>query len=222
MGYLGLNQTAGAGFAHPGEAGHPGGFLSPTDESGAATERRGRQVLNRLGGSMNDQALRPLADHTSVCTALVDLLIDKGVVSEREFFERFERARAAGRRAVAPNRLDGQNVLLVEPQAGLAQELQTTLEDAGAEVLVARNAGEALARLTEFEFTAAVLDWRPETREHRTAARWLQEDGIPVLFHAADPSEDAIAECGGPMLVRPAPAEEMVRALARLTGSSGA
>jgi hypothetical protein len=85
---------------------------------------------------------------------------------------------------------------------------------------VARNAGEALARLAEFEFSAAVLDWRPETREHRTATRWLKEDGIPVLFHAADPSEDAIAECGGPMLARPASTEAIVSALARLTGSA--
>lgn len=171
---------------------------------------------------MNDQAVKPLADQMSVCAALVDLLIDKGLVSEREFFERFERARAAGRRwSAAPHRLDGHALLLVEAHADLAHELQTALEDAGAEVLVARSAGEALARMAEFEFSAAVLDWRPATREHRTATRWLQEDGIPVLFHAAHPSEEAIAECGGPMLAKPAPAEEIVRALARLTGSGG-
>jgi len=122
---------------------------------------------------------------------------------------------------VAPHRLDGHTVLLVEAQAALAHELQTALEDAGAEVLVVRNAGEALARMAEFEFSAAVLDWRPATREHRTATRWLKEDGIPVLFHAAHPSEEAIAECGGPMLARPASAEEIVRALARLTGAGG-
>jgi CheY-like chemotaxis protein len=173
-----------------------------------------------MGGSMNDQAFRPLADQTSVCAALVDLLIDRGLVSQQEFFERFERARAAGRRSTAPHGLDGHAVLLVEGQADLAHALQTALEEAGAEVLVARNAGEALARLAEFEFSAAVLDWRPETREHRTATRWLKEDGIPVLFHAADPSEDAIAECGGPMLARPASPEAIVSALARLTGSA--
>src|SRR5262245_44317997 len=172
---------------------------------------------------MNDQAARPLVDQMSVCAALVDLLIDKGLVSQREFFECFERARAAGHRwSAQPDRLDGHTVLLVEAQADLGHELQTALEEVGAEVLVARNAGEALGRMAEFEVAAAVLDWRPATREHRTAARWLKEDGIPVLFHAAHPSEEAIAECGAPMLARPAPAEEIVRALAQLTGSGGA
>jgi CheY-like chemotaxis protein len=171
---------------------------------------------------MNDHAVRPFADQMSVCAALVDLLIDKGLVSQREFFERFERARAAGRRWSAQSeRLDGHTVLLVEAHADLAHELQTALEDAGAEVLVVRNAGEALARLAEFEFSAAVLDWRPATREHRTATRWLKDDGIPVLFHTAHPSEEAIAECGGPMLARPASAQQVVRALAQLAGPPG-
>jgi CheY-like chemotaxis protein len=197
------------------------GFYFPSEEGGAETERRVEEFTD-LRASMNDQALRPLADQMSVCAALVDLLIDKGLVSEQEFFERFQRARAAGRRSAAPHWLDGQAVLLVEGHADFAHKLQAALEEAGAEVLVARNAGEALARLAEFEFTAAVLDWRPETREHRTATRWLKEDGIPVLFLAVDPSEEDIAECGGPMLARPSSAEEIASALARLVGSDGA
>jgi CheY-like chemotaxis protein len=178
---------------------------------------------------MNDQAAKLFVGQTGVCAVLLDVLIDKGIVSQREFFERFQRA--AGRwsggcgavePATAPDRLDGQTVLLVEGDPAAADRLQAALEDAGAEVLVVRNTAEALSRMAQFDFSAAVLDWRPETREHRAATRWLREDGVRILFHAAQPPEDAIAACGDPVLVKPAPPDAMVRALARLTGFVGA
>lgn len=173
---------------------------------------------------MNDQAARPFAEQMGVCSALVDLLIDKGIVSRQEFFERFQRAgRGSGpaeRVLAPPYRLDGETVLLVEGNPAMAGDLQAALEDAGAEVLVARDAGEALARMAQFDFSAAVLDWRPDTREHRAAARWLREDGVTVLFRAANAPGGATAACGQPMLPKPVPAEDVVRALAQLTGSA--
>jgi CheY-like chemotaxis protein len=48
--------------------------------------------------------------------------------------------------------LAGQTILVVEQQPLIALDLQTALEQAGAEVMVARNATEALARISEFEF----------------------------------------------------------------------
>jgi len=197
---------------------------------------------------MNDQAAKLFAGQTGVCAVLVDVLIDKGIISHSEFFDRFQRAHAAagrwsggfgaaraltdiiaylepatGERSVAaldPSALEGQAVLVVEEEPAAARALREALENAGAEVMVARNAAEALSRIAQFEFSAALLDWRPEQREHRTLTRWLREDGVPFLVCAARPPDegDAMAARGEPMLLKTAPPEEIVRALARLAG----
>jgi len=189
---------------------------------------------------MNDQAARPFAGQVGVCAVLADMLIDKGIISQSEFFDRFRRAKAAsggqtggladiindlelsaaGRSATAPeaSALTGQIVLVVEQEESLTRDLLEALENAGAEAMVARSAAEALSRVAQFDFSAAVLDWRPDRREHRTLTRWLREDGVRVLFHAVRPAEDGMATCGGPMLPKPAPAEDIVEALAQLVG----
>jgi CheY-like chemotaxis protein len=178
-----------------------------------------------------------------MCAVLVDLLIDKGIVTQRELFDRICQARAAAGRwsggfgaaraladimayldpaeeggPAALERLDGQTVLVVEADPSLADRLMTVLETAGAEVLVARDAAKALSRLAQFDFSAAILHWRPEKSEHRAVTRWLREDGVRILFYAAHPPEDLIAACGDPILVKPSSAGEIVRALARHTG----
>jgi CheY-like chemotaxis protein len=178
---------------------------------------------------MNDQAGRvSSAGQTDVYAVLVDVLIDKGIVTQQELFDRLRRAQAvAARRSAgfgageAPERLDGETVLVVEEDPALAQRLMTVLERAGAEVLVARDAAQALSRVAQFDFSAAVLDWRPERSEHRALTRWLREDGVRILFHAAHPPEDAVPACGDPILAKAAPAAEIVGALARLTGPIG-
>jgi hypothetical protein len=50
--------------------------------------------------------------------------------------------------------LDGYTVLVVEEEPLIALDLQRALEGAGADVVVARNATEALARIGQFDFTA--------------------------------------------------------------------
>ncbi len=189
---------------------------------------------------MNEQALRLSDGQMRVCAVLVDLLIDKGIVTERELFDRLRHAQAPAdhlsggfgpARALADivahldpeggpaaqDRLDGQTVLVVEEDPAMADRLLTILEKAGAEGLVARDAAEALARVGQFDFSAAVLDWRPEKSEHRALTRWLREDGVRILFCAAHAPEDVIAACGDPILVKPSSAGEIVSALARLT-----
>ena len=184
---------------------------------------------------MNEQALRLSDGQMRVCALLVDLLIDKGVVTEREVLDRLRQDRWSGgfgvARALADivarldpedspaahDRLDGQTVLVVEEDPVMGDRLLTILERAGAEGLVVRDAAEALARVAQFDFSAAVLDWRPEKSEHRVLTRRLREDGVRILFYAAHAPEDAIAACGDPILVKPASAGEIVSALARLT-----
>jgi CheY-like chemotaxis protein len=198
---------------------------------------------------MNEQAAKLFVGEVGVCAVLVDVLIDKGLISQGEFFDRFQRAHAAaGRRldgvepaptaladmlaylepekgersaaALARSVLGGEIVLLVEQDPDAARALRAALEDAGAEVLAVRSAAEALARIAQFDFSAAVIEWRPERREHRALMRWLREDGVPFLLCAAQAGPDAAAPGAEPMLRKPVPPQDIVKALARLAGSA--
>jgi|SRR5689334_10509334 DNA-binding response OmpR family regulator len=117
--------------------------------------------------------------------------------------------------------LAGQTILVVEQQPLIALDLQTALEQAGAEVMVARNATEALARISEFEFSAAVVDWHPDSEGHRVVARALKQGQVRFLFYATHPPENVTTVRGAPIFLKPGRPEEIVRALALLTGASG-
>jgi CheY-like chemotaxis protein len=196
---------------------------------------------------MNDQTAKLFDGHDGVCAVLVDVLIDKGIISQSEVLDRFRQAHSAaghrsGSRATAREFADlveylkpdaddartalldrsaliGETVLVVESDCAIAHDLQAALEHCGAEVLVARNAADALPRIAQFDFSAAVAEWRPDTREHRTLVRWLREDGVRFLFCAAELPEDRIMACGLPILLRSAPMHEIVGTLARLTAA---
>jgi DNA-binding response OmpR family regulator len=114
--------------------------------------------------------------------------------------------------------LAGQTILVVEEQALVALDLQTALEAAGAEVMVARNATEALARINEFDCTAAVVDWRPGSDDHRLVARALKQEQVRFLFYATHPPEDVTTVRGAPIFLKPGRPEEIVQALALLIG----
>src|SRR6476469_2083299 len=117
--------------------------------------------------------------------------------------------------------LEGQTVLVVEEQPLVALDLQTALEQAGAEVKVARNATEALASISEFDFAAAVIDWHPDSEDHRVVARALKQEQVRFLFYATHPPEDVTTVRGAPIFLKPGRPEEIVQALALLTGASG-
>jgi CheY-like chemotaxis protein len=88
--------------------------------------------------------------------------------------------------------LAGRIILVVEEQALVALDLRTALEQAGAEVMVARNATEALAHINKFDFAAAVIDWRPDSDDHRVVARALKQEQVRFLFYATHPPEDVV------------------------------
>ena len=117
--------------------------------------------------------------------------------------------------------LDGQTILVVEEQPLVALDLQTALEQAGAKVMVARNATEALARISEFDFAAAVVDWHTDSQDHRVVARALKQEQVRFLFYATHPPEDVTTVRGAPIFLKPGRPEEIVQALALLTGTSG-
>jgi DNA-binding response OmpR family regulator len=116
--------------------------------------------------------------------------------------------------------LAGQTILVVEEQPLVALDLRAALEQAGAEVVEARHAAQALSRLGEFNFTAAVVDWRPDSEDHRVVARALKDKQVRFLFYATHPPEDVTTVRGAPIFLKPGRPEEIVKALALLVGAS--
>ncbi len=115
--------------------------------------------------------------------------------------------------------LERQIVLLVEEQPLVALELRTALEVAGAKVLVARDASEALMRIAECQVTVGVIDWHPRSNAHRTVARALKQRNVRFLFYATNPPEDVTTVRGAPIFLKPARPEDVVKALAILVGN---
>jgi DNA-binding response OmpR family regulator len=114
----------------------------------------------------------------------------------------------------------GQAILVVEEQPFAARDLQVALEKAGAAVVVVRDAEQALVRIAQQDFTAAVLDWRPNSSEQRTVARWFEEEGVSFIFCAGEYPKDAAMARGAPILIRPAPPNAIVAVLTRLISSN--
>ncbi len=116
--------------------------------------------------------------------------------------------------------LEGQRILVVEEQPLVALDLKLALEQAGAEVVVAGNAAEALGRVSQFDFTAGVVDWRPQSDDHRVVARALKQRKVLFLFYATNPPEDVTTVRGAPVFLKPSRPEDIVQALALLTGAA--
>lgn len=114
--------------------------------------------------------------------------------------------------------LTGQTILLVEEQPLVALDLRTALEDAGARVVIARDAAEALAAIGKSSFTSAVLDLRPSSDDHRRIARALNKKGVRFVFHSTQPPEDVTTVRGAPIFQKPTRAQDIVKALANLAG----
>jgi DNA-binding response OmpR family regulator len=112
--------------------------------------------------------------------------------------------------------LKDQTILVVEGEPLIALDLRTSLEAAGAKVLTAHDAAEALAGIDRFEFTAGVIDWRPQSDEHRRIARALKQRGVRFLFYATHPPEDVTTVRGAPVFLKPAHPEVIVKALTLL------
>ena len=117
--------------------------------------------------------------------------------------------------------LTGQRILIVEGEPLIALDLRTALEAAGAEVMVAHNAAQALARISEYDFAGAVVDWRPGSEDHRVVARALKQEEVAFLFYATHAPEDVTTVRGAPIFLKPGRPEEIVQALALLIGASG-
>jgi DNA-binding response OmpR family regulator len=108
--------------------------------------------------------------------------------------------------------LIGRQILLVEEQPIIAIDVRSALEAAGARVVwtTVRDAEKAVAREG---FSAAVLDLRPGSNDHRPVARALRKRRIPFLFYSTHSPEDVTTVRGAPVLLKPAMPDDIVKAL---------
>ena len=114
-------------------------------------------------------------------------------------------------------RLSDVNILIVEDELLIALDLQVTLEDEGAQTVVAGTVAEALDQIGDDggAFDAAVLDVRLGREEVFPVADVLAKLGVPIVFHSGHARASDLAETypRASVLSKPAPPERLVAAL---------
>jgi DNA-binding response OmpR family regulator len=113
--------------------------------------------------------------------------------------------------------LAGVTILIVEDEPLIALDLQATLQAAGASVSCCR-ADDAVTLAGQKSFSAAVLDARPSSSEHRPIARKLRDSGVPFLFYSTQAPEDVTTVRGAPVVLKPGRPQEIVAAVVLLLG----
>jgi hypothetical protein len=193
---------------------------------------------------MSEQAAKLFAGQMGICAVLINILIDKGLITASEMQDRFEQAREAANRcsggaAVAhalaeivaylePRRarsekggegpLEGALVLVLAHDTPPARHLQRALEDAGAEVLRAYSRAEATLRIEQFDLAAAALEWR-FVKSQRSLARRLNRRSVPFLVFGGAAVEEGSRVV--PVFAASTPPDELVEAVARLVREGG-
>jgi DNA-binding response OmpR family regulator len=120
---------------------------------------------------------------------------------------------AAGQRAS----LAGACVLIVEDEPVIALDLHAALSAAGAGIIAATNASEALQLIRRNDVSAAVLDIRLGDRDCGAVCEALFHHRLPFLFHTAHASA-AIRQAWPqvPVLIKPVTDQEIVARVAQL------
>ena len=122
-------------------------------------------------------------------------------------------------------RLHGARVLVVEDDPLLLLELESILQDAGAEIVACcRNVKDGLMAVEKNGVAAAILDVRIGRTTIAPVARQLAERGTPFLFYTGQVENDpALAEWSDHVVLsKPARPATIVAAVALLLEDSGA
>jgi len=82
--------------------------------------------------------------------------------------------------------LAGNSVLVVEDEGLIALELQELLQEAGARVLTARSAGQALSIAEKAKLGLAIVDYQLGAEDAGEVCRRLRADAVPFFFFAAE------------------------------------
>jgi CheY-like chemotaxis protein len=117
---------------------------------------------------------------------------------------------------IVKDSLLGRVILVVEDEPLIALDVRTVLEAAGAMVVHATARHAAQAADNQQSLSAAILDLRPGSSDHRPIARRLKDRGIPFLFYSTHPPEDVTTVRGAPVVLKPGRPDEIVMAVALL------
>ncbi len=118
---------------------------------------------------------------------------------------------------MANDNLHGHTILVIEAEPFIRLNLSNSLTAAGARVLSARNAGDALAVIERSELGAAILDFTLGETGCSEVYQRLVESGVPVVIHTSDPTVLVAEKCPNALVVRkPSPVDALVEILARL------
>ena len=79
---------------------------------------------------------------------------------------------------------DAPRILLLEADAAIASHLVIRLEKAGADVITADHALQAIQRLAQFTFSGAILDYWDGADDRSKIAERLLQLRVPVVVHA--------------------------------------
>jgi DNA-binding response OmpR family regulator len=111
--------------------------------------------------------------------------------------------------------LAGRLILVVEDEPLIAMDVQAALEGAGASVICC-NSTDGAQRAEQPGLSAAILDTRPNSGDHRPIARRLRDRGVPFLFYSTHAPEDVTTVRGAPVLLKPERPTEIVASVALL------
>ena len=90
--------------------------------------------------------------------------------------------------------LSGKRVLVVEDEFLIALDIQSILENAGAEVVLAHRVAHAIETIhNNGPFDAALLDLKLDTETSVPIAERLHADGVPFVFSTGATGDTAIA-----------------------------
>jgi CheY-like chemotaxis protein len=114
--------------------------------------------------------------------------------------------------------LAGQSILVLEDEPLLALELDFTLRDAGASVVVATGEESALRAIELLGTSAAVLDINLGRKDCSAVCERLSGDGIPFLFFTGEARPEIMRKWPRtPVLTKLASKERIIGVLAGLT-----
>ncbi len=121
---------------------------------------------------------------------------------------------------MAEGALWGRLILVIEDEPAVAVELEAALRRADADVVVTDCARGAI--LVERPFlSAAVLDCGLAPRERRAIVRRLRERRLPFVIFGTQPPDTVTSGDGAPFILKPAPSDDVVRALTFLLHPGG-
>lgn len=119
--------------------------------------------------------------------------------------------------------LSGTSIFVVEDEAIVALDLQTMLEDAGAEVVGPAGTLPEAERLSEYQnISLAILDVRLNQDAITTVADRLAERRIPIIFHTGHSSSEVLTVRwpGCKVLRKPVDPLELMATVCGLLGRS--